>query len=116
MLVHGFLLGLITFLGWSIAFSQMPQAMQKFFARHNFITDSIVICSTYFTLGGQLISLFAAAFVGIFFEIYTYILRNEEEFEWLFEMIQDGKQQLKDMVSSMKNHMQNRTVTGQVNG
>lgn len=98
MIMAGFFLGAITFCGWAFAFSQMPTGVQKFFAQHNFLTDALVIMGTYYTLGGTIVALFAAAFLGVFFEIFTWAARNPTEFDWLF----DGIDIVKDKLSEIR--------------
>ena len=102
MLIDGFILGTITFFGWAFAFSQMPKGVRDFFAQHNFLTDALVILGTYYTLGGTIVALFAAAFLGIFFESFTYILRNPEEFDWLHDSIKLVKEWLMDVQQKLR--------------
>lgn len=102
MLIDGFILGTITFFGWAFAFSQMPKGVRDFFAQHNFLTDALVILGTYYTLGGTIVALFAAAFLGIFFESFTYVLRNPKEFDWLHDNIKMGKDFLVDCQKKLR--------------
>jgi hypothetical protein len=102
MLINGFILGGITFIGWAFAFSQMPPSVRAWFSRHNFITDAIVIFATYTVFGSQLISFFAAAWVGLFFESMTYIMRNEQDFDWMFDLIKSAKMQIHDLKNQLR--------------
>ena len=85
--MSGFILGLLTFVGWATVWHKLPHNLQEWTAKHSFLIDFITTVATYLALGSTLVALFAAAWVGLFFEAYMYIRRNPNDFTWLFDIL-----------------------------
>lgn len=97
MLLNGFILGLLTFIGWATVWHKLPVNVQEWTAKHSFLIDFITTVATYLALGSTLVALFAAAWVGLFFEAYMYVRRNPQDFDWLYDMIDRVKLYLRKL-------------------
>jgi hypothetical protein len=102
MLINGFALGFLTFLGWASVWHKLPPAVQKWTAKHSFLIDLLTTVATYMALGGTVTALFAAAWVGILFECYMYMNHHEEDFTWLWDIIALAKRKLVELRDIMK--------------
>jgi hypothetical protein len=83
----------------------MPAAVKKFCAKHSLLIDLLTTLATYITLGNissSLVSAFAAAWVGLFFEIYMYIERNPEDFDWLRDIMETVKLHLRELQNKLR--------------
>ena len=100
MLMAGFILGFISFVSWATIYHKLPEGVKKFCAKHSLLIDILTTGATYLTLGNissSLVSAFAAAWVGLLFELYMFIQRNPEDFTWLDDMIDSIKLHLKEI-------------------
>lgn len=100
MIISGLLLGFISFLSWATLYHKMPDRIKRFCARHSLVLDLVTTLATYLTLGNissSLVSAFAAAWVGLFFEIYMYVERNPQDFDWLHDMMTSVKLHMKEL-------------------
>lgn len=101
MLMNGFILGAITFAAWATVFHKLPPKVKAWCAKYSLVTDAFFTFVTYLILSDALIALMAAAWVGLMFEGYMFILRNREDLDWLF----DGLDRVKDSFESIKQSM-----------
>lgn len=101
MIINGFILGGVTFVAWATVFHKMPNRVKDWCAKHSLLTDAFFTFATYLVLSDALVSLLAAAWVGIMFEGYMYILRNKEDFDWLY----DGIDVAKDRLNNLKQYI-----------
>ena len=79
MIINGFILGGITFVGWATVFHKLPETMKNWCSTHSLITDAFFTFASYFVLSDALVSLLACAWVGVMFEVYMYTRRNKDE-------------------------------------
>ena len=112
IMVSGFFLGFVSFLSLVTLFQKMPAPIKRWCAKHSLFTDILTTLATYATLAGissSITTAFAAAFVGLFFEMFMYVERNPEDFSWLTDFkesinlhIRDLQNKLKEMNASYK--------------
>ena len=87
MLINSILLAVTTAIGFFIIFTKFPKWLKKFILKHSLLTDFIACMLTYVLLGGTLIALFAAAWMGILVSIILAIANNPVTYEALNNLI-----------------------------
>lgn len=99
MISQAIALSLVTFAGFFILFSKLPQSVKDFINRHDLATDIACLGAAYLLLGGTLTALFAAALVGLFVSVALYVGHNKEDFLYLWdveEVIKEKMAQIKE--------------------
>lgn len=79
MIIEGFLLGTVSFISLATVYHKMPQRFKDFCVKHSLMTDILSTLGTYLTLGSissSVVAAFAAAWVGIMFEVYMHFLKT----------------------------------------
>jgi len=77
MIITGLSLALLTGAGFYLLFCKLPKRFQRFFLRNPLITDIIACISIYTLLGGTIVALFAAAWLGLIVSIMLALLNNK---------------------------------------
>lgn len=78
MIIEGLLLGTVSFISLATVYHKMPQRFKDFCVKHSLMTDLLSTIGTYLTLGSissSVVAAFAAAWVGIMFEVYMHFLK-----------------------------------------
>ena len=73
----GLILGGIIFFVFLILFNKLPIRLQKFMVRHHIITDALFSILTFFSLGGGIHAVVAAAYIGIFISLALWFLQDK---------------------------------------
>ena len=114
MLSDGLFLGIISFVGFVVTYSRLPEKMQHWFGRHLILTDAIVIASMYSLFGMTLTAHFAAAWVVLFTQGYLYVQNHPEDFIWLHQALDLCEEKLEEMKLWLKT-VNHRYVMNQQN-
>ena len=83
MILDGLALATLTGTGFYLVFRRLPKGVKKFLQKHYLLTDIVACLLTYIVLGGTLVALFAAAFLGIIISILLTILHNKNAVAYL---------------------------------
>lgn len=76
MLTTGLSLAVLTVSGFYMIYLKLPASIQAFMQKHALLTDITACVLTYALFGGTIVSLFAAAFVGLFVSILLALMND----------------------------------------
>lgn len=91
MMFNAFVLATITFIGGCVIWSKLPRKVRRWLQKQDLITDVLMLLAAYIVLGGTVTALLAASIVGVMVSACLYVANHEDEFEWLFELIEQAK-------------------------
>lgn len=76
MISTGFTLACITSVGIYMVYRKLPRSIRKFMQKHALLTDFVAVLLTYAFLGGTIVALFAAAFMGVITSLMLALANN----------------------------------------
>lgn len=109
MLTTGFALAVLTSAGFYFIYTKLPGWAKKWVVKHALITDVVACVFTYLLFGGTIVSLFAAAFVGIIVSLMLAILGNEVTAAALERFVERLKELRNKFVAYLEQQLQKET-------
>lgn len=91
MLVEGLVLGGLTFAGAAVMYSRLPQGVKVFIQKHPLIADLSMITVFYTVMGMSVTAHFAVAAMSVMMIAGLHVVRNKEEWQFLFDKIDELK-------------------------
>jgi hypothetical protein len=102
MISQAMALAILTFAGFYLLFKKLPAKIQNFFLKHSLLTDILTTVGAYYFLGGTLTALFSASIVGLMVSGALYLSSHSEDFQYLFDLMDMGKQKLFEIQEFLK--------------
>lgn len=84
-----------------MTFRKLPRKVRRFLIKHALLTDFLTFFITYITLGSSLTALTAGAIVAVMTSALCYVLENENDFLYLYDM----KNMILDKIQWIKNEL-----------
>ena len=108
-------------LGMWLLWKKLPGRVQGFALQHPLIADIFTSFGAFLLFGGGVTALFTGATVALMADIALYIKRNEKDFQWLDDLINQASGRMKEYLeqarqwSKEKNEawLEERARTGQ---
>lgn len=119
MISQAIALAIITFGGFFILFKKLPKKIKDFILKHDLAVDVATLGAAYILLGGTLTALFAAAIVGLFVSAGLYIHKNQEDFQYLWDiadMIKTGAKKVQEALKEFGVSYRQKKLIGEENG
>lgn len=93
MLVEGLVLGGLTFAGFAVTYSRLPAGVKVFIQKHPLLSDMAMVTFFYTVMGMSVTAHFAVAAMSVMTIMGLHVVRNKEQWQFLF----DGIDRLKGM-------------------
>src|SRR5512142_1224941 len=107
MILEGMVLGTITFAGFKMLFDKLPDKIKDFAIRHPLITDTCIVVVFYEVMGMSIVAHVAVACMSMMEFAYLGILRNPEEWGWILDYVEQGKQKIMQAIEGLKKYKPN---------
>lgn len=102
MLIEGIALGTMTFAGFSVTYSRLPEKVKLFAQKHPLLTDVIMVAFFYEIMGMTVIAHIACAAMTGLTMASLHMLQHKEDFEIVWDAIDYVKGWIRDGVDKLK--------------
>ena len=86
MISQAIALSVLTFTGFFIIFTKLPEKVKEYILKYSLVTDIVTLSAAYTLLGGTLMALFSSAIVGLMVSGALHIANHKEDFLYLWDL------------------------------
>ena len=101
-MVEGIILGAMTFTGFAITYSRLPEGVRMFAARHPILTDVIMVTFFYGVMGMTITAHFAVAAMTGLTMFGLHMVRNKADFQFVWDFMDTVKGWVDGGMESLK--------------